>query len=506
MKKITIILTALIALGFTSCDLETLPHNSIIDEDALQTPTDFKNIEIGLYSPLRGMCSGGFYNLPELQSDEFNAVTGFSNTYGDIHTWQFNAQSSSIESLWSTPQGLIGRCNYVIDYAAKVDTTNADVFDASEQALVTKVVGEAYFLRAYCLSRMVEYFCPAYSSSTAEQANSGLAYNVHYAPTSDNSKYPGRNTLAETYAQIKSDINEAKSRITAAGEISSAYITTDVITALEARVALEMGDYSTAAQKAASLIDSGTYPLVTDAESLEDMWRNDGGTETIWQLPIPSTNELAGQTGERFLPYTEGSSPDYIPTQSFIDLYSANDYRLEVFFRNDEITTTGGVTADIKEFNKFPDTTAVYNALKTEASRFQSEPKVFRIAEMYLIAAEAYAQSGDLDNAAKYLNELEASRIEGYENQTFANVSSLMTELRNERCRELAGEGFRISDLRRWNLGVIRGTPQQLNICSLAGSTSTTSLNRTVSDIRMIYPIPKSETDANPQIVQNPGY
>lgn len=506
MKKISILLLSVLTFGLCSCDLDTLPYNSIVDEDALQSPSDFKNIEVGLYSPLRGLNSGAYLKLPELMADGFNAVVGYSNTYGDIHRWQFNTQTGDFESMWGSPQGLIGRCNYIIDYAAKVDTTNADVFDADGKTLVKKVIGEAYFIRAFCIYMMAQYFCADYDAKTADAANSGIAYNLTYAPTSDNTKYPARFTLAQTYAQIKSDVNEAKSRITTKGEPSAAYITTDVITAFEARVALAMDDYSTAIAKATAIINSGTYSLVTDQKSLDDMWRSDGGTETIWQLPIPSVNELASQTGSNFLPYSKGSVPDYLPTQGLIDLYSAKDHRLKTYFRADEITTTNGTIGKIKEFNKYPDTTAVYNALKTEGSRFQSEPKVFRLAEMYLIAAEAYAQSNDFTNAAKMLNTLEAARIDDYTPQTFGNLSSLMTEVRNERNRELVCEGFRISDLKRWNLGVTRSTPQQLDLCLQPGSAITTNLSRAASDYRMIFPIPKAETDANPQIVQNPGY
>ena len=130
---------------------------------------------------------------------------------------------------------------------------------------------------------------------------------------------------------------------------------------------------------------------------------------------------------------------------------------------------------------------------------------MFRIAEMYLIAAEAYAQAGDLTKAAKYLNALEAARIDGYTDQSFATKDALMMELRNERQREMVGEGQRIFDLKRWHMGMQRGVPQQEDLCMLPG-TATTALTKSANDPKWVWPIPKHETDANPKVKQNPGY
>ena len=133
-------------------------------------------------------------------------------------------------------------------------------------------------------------------------------------------------------------------------------------------------------------------------------------------------------------------------------------------------------------------------------------PKVFRIAEMYLIAAEAYAKLGNITEGAKYLNKFEASRIQNYKSQTFANVDELMNEVKKERQREFIGEGVRFFDLKRWHQKTSRGIPQQMNLCNLPGYSTTTGLNINYGNNRYVWPIPQHEIDANPQIVQNPGY
>ena len=70
---------------------------------------------------------------------------------------------------------------------------------------------------------------------------------------------------------------------------------------------------------------------------------------------------------------------------------------------------------------------------------------------MYLIAAEAYAKSGDLGQASLYLNDLEANRIEDFQERNYNSVDGFMTELKLERRRELLGEGMRLFDLKRWH-------------------------------------------------------
>ena len=124
---------------------------------------------------------------------------------------------------------------------------------------------------------------------------------------------------------------------------------------------------------------------------------------------------------------------------------------------------------------------------------------------MYLIAAEAYAQANEVTKGAEYLNELKSNRIKNYEEETFANQTTLMNEVKNERRRELIGEGTRLFDLKRWHEGVNRGTPQNRSICNIPSAT-TTDLNMPASSYRMTWPIPKHETDVNKKVKQNPGY
>ena len=87
--------------------------------------------------------------------------------------------------------------------------------------------------------------------------------------------------------------------------------------------------------------------------------------------------------------------------------------------------------------------------------------------------------------------------------------SQLRQQIRDERSKELIGEGFRMSDLRRWNLGFTRDgnytyNPDVKNIMVYAGL----QVSYNPGDYRYVWPIPADEMEINPQLAgqQNPGY
>ena len=129
---------------------------------------------------------------------------------------------------------------------------------------------------------------------------------------------------------------------------------------------------------------------------------------------------------------------------------------------------------------------------------------------MYLIATEANAKIGTAAAVKKgndALNALKEARIEGWTDATY-DQEALLNEIMNERARELVGEGYRLMDLKRWGKGVKRGKPQSKGLVLFPGQASTDGLDKLMDDQRMLWPIPKTEMDANPQLAgqQNPGY
>ena len=524
MKKIYLML--LMAAGlFASCDLETKPHDALMDDDALTVPSNFKQARVNLYSSLKGCInSQSFACAPEIQADMFNAVAGYSNTYGDLYRWDVTSNTGTFSTVYGGAQGAIAIANWIIDSYNKLDLSNENVFDPNPTTngqtdtdkgllVVRKAKGEAFFTRAYAIYQLLKYFSPAYTEANANDAQKGASFMTHYDPNCPKDKYPGRKTLAESYKQIYDDLDSADVYINQSGEARCEYISVDAVAALRARVALDKGDWETAWDMSTVLIDGGTYGLATTEGELQSLYWYDGypvsqqyagSTEAIFQLVSATSSELPSAQGTRYLPFSEGSVPDFIPTKTFVDLFSEDDYRRSTILKQQNIATTTGTAGTVYVLNKYPDHGYLYLAFNnTESARFAHEPVMFRIAEMYLIAAEAGAHLGKR-SAKSYLSDLEDAR-NAETNADLSTPEGILAEVKNERARELVGEGFRLNDLKRWHMAVKRGTPQQRDLCNLPGA-NTTDLYRPADSNKIVWAIPKQEADVNKNIKQNPGW
>jgi hypothetical protein len=130
---------------------------------------------------------------------------------------------------------------------------------------------------------------------------------------------------------------------------------------------------------------------------------------------------------------------------------------------------------------------------------------VFRLAEIYLNYAEACDALGQSGEALTYLNKIRFRA--GLPDETSTNLTD---KIRHERRIELCFEGQRFFDIRRWGIAEI-GSQNALGInIKKSGSAFTYNLITTetrIWDSKLYYmPIPRSENQNNPNIVQNPGY
>lgn len=527
MKKLFIIALTVLMFGMASCDMDQMPYDSIPTDEALTTLVGFEEARTGIYSTYIGLTGGSYVLAPEIQGDAFNAVADFSNKYGDLYRWMFESNHSTIETIWANCYGAIGRANFFIDGVQNISEHPEFELSEIQKQQINVYEGEAYFTRAYCYFYLTTLFCRDYDPATAA-STLGLPLQIKYEPKIPATQYPGRSSLEDTYRQILKDLEEAETRIETARNgitdndryINGAYvtvntapkncgnyITVDVVKALKARVALQMDDYENAAKYAEELIGTNKYPLMNTEEGFKKVWKNDGGTETIWQIAMSSADDAGVPLGTVFIGYPT-TKKDYIPTQTLIDLYAAEDIRLATYFGKYRLTVSSGNAADIYFFNKYPGND-YYNGLGNE-TRYLNQPKPFRIAEMYLIAAEANARIGtgvSVEKGKKAVNELKKARITGFTDATY-DKESLLNEVMNERERELVGEGYRIMDLKRWGKGVKRGLAQNKGLILFPGQATTDGLDRPADDQRMVWPVPKGEMDSNPQLAgqQNPGY
>ena len=169
---------------------------------------------------------------------------------------------------------------------------------------------------------------------------------------------------------------------------------------------------------------------------------------------------------------------------------------------------TDGQAVEIADITKFTDGLAVtkYANIKRDSSRGSSQDfsdidmPLFRLPEMYLIYAEAVLRNGsggDLTTALGYIN-LMRTRAYGNSNGNITSADLTLDFILDERARELYWEGFRRTDLIRFNK-FIEGTYLWPWKGGVASGTS-------VSAIRKLYPIPSREINANINLVQNTGY
>lgn len=496
----------LVAAGtlFTSCDMDLRPVGALDDQTAIQSVNDCFRFRNGLYSSLRGLTTGSYVYAPDLQADEFHATSYYGNRMGFFTSGNILSSDGDITNYWSSCYSVINSANYLIERMQPL-LENEESLSQEDRDALERYNAEAHFIRAYVYYWLMQRFCENYSTETAQAEHKGLPLVTVYNPTGNSSAYPARSTQDETYALIDGDLQIAYDGLSKFEQNdqsclapNATYLSTYAIRAFQARMALQKGDKATALKYAEEVINSGLYPL-TDMEHYSAMWSNDEGTEVIFRSFMAAT-ELGNSTGSTYLAYNMDNA-DYIPTYDVLAMYEEGDIRFNAFFT---VWQLGDEKIPAYVFNKYPGN----ESLKTSSTpNYMNMPKVFRTSEMYLIAAEAAIESNPT-LANQYLNDIRAERIEGYESVTYSGIA-LRDAIRSERQKELLGEGFRLFDLRRWNMGFARNPehPESPDLASMMVPTSM-SVSYEAGDHRFVWPIPSDELQTNPQMAgqQNPGY
>lgn len=491
-RKIKLSIGALSLLIIASCNKSQLnlnPSNEIALNESFEQTSDAQKWDGGMYASLRGATYGEYIMATDIQADQLNATTDYGNNYGGQHTWAgFTADDGYISSEWSTYYSALASINVAIaGYANIKDTTTAG------QASLRQYLGDAYLFRAYYYHQLILRWAKAYNPTTAS-TDLGvplvLTYNVNLKPA--------RATVAAVYAQILSDINTARGLLDGvSGSVGAITFSKDAAIALSARVKLCMQDWAGAKAAADSLISSGTYPLVTNPTDFQNMWANDAVNESIVQLTCSQPNEAPNAENMyiTFNSATGDNDPNYVPALSIVNLYDAADYRLTTYFTKTTATFSGVQYTGVYLVTKFPGNPALWTGTYSD---YENAPKVFRIAEDYLISAEAAFEAGNTSAATTTLNALRVSRgVAALGTVTLQNIQ-------DERTRELAFEGFRLDDLKRWNLGFTRSNPQ--NTAFLIQGNNYLGQTQAAGADKFVWGFPTNDINLNPNLVQNHGW
>ena len=499
-KKITTYLLATAcAAVFASCDMDKYPYDRIPVENAVTNLSDCQNLRSGMYRDLRILSSSqDNFLATEMQADCIVPTASHGNFYSPQYLWTMAASESTVTTVWSNNYVAIAQCNLLIGGIPDLEASGA--LSEADMATARNILGEAYMVRAMCYFDLATKFCNIYDAATAD-SEWGVPLVTEYNPSGDNSTYPGRSSLAATYQRITEDIASAKANMTEAGKTASIYLTVDALTAFEARVALLMGNYETAAENAMALINGQKYPLITDIDQFGNMWKNDVGSELICQL-YADQQETTNAMGSYFLDEVY-ESQSLLPAYDILTMYNPTDIRLNTYFTSVPVNISGTTYEGLASINKYPGNPELNSGSVNE---LRNKVKIFRIAEMYVVAAEAYYMQGGADNEAKaydVLYQLMAARDASVQNQPVSG-NLLRDLIRDERLKELCYEGFRWLDLKRYGEGFTRMASQADELSYVQGLNLQVSADNT----QWLWPIPQEEIDANPQIKgqQNPGY
>ena len=490
---IAAVATSLLA---TSC-LDKEPGSAIGDKEAIKNINDVKQLRVGIYAMLKSgaLYSGYLTLLPDLQCDLVYAVEGFSNTHGNIWQWDIRPTNSEVESVYASLYSLISNCNYFLDTIDEV--INGEINDDNID-LMERYTGEIYAIRALAYSELVKLYCKAYDPATAANEK-GVVLRTSYFK-----KEPiVRATLERSYKFILEDLAKAEARLDIDDDAySSVGITLAAAYALHARVALNMQDWEAAIDYSSRLIDhpkgafalSSASTVYTNGQTYFDyMWSNDIATEVIWRIGFTETS-YGGALGSLFLNFTQdyyNYYPDYVPAQWVLDLYDAADGRYNAYF----YTFTTGYNHGLQWpllVKYYGNESFINNSLIYHVNM----PKPFRLAEQYLIRAEAYCRC-DNPNYSKAANDLTTLRQYRYMSGGNINLTkdNFIEQIANERVRELYMEGFRLNDIKRWGSLYNEGkgfkrTPQTSSLDE--GS----SLEKKADDPLFVWPIPQHEIEA----------
>jgi hypothetical protein len=426
-------------------------------DDSLTTSAVFSNDSLaqaavtGLYIKImnspRIFLNGGMSLFPALSADELGRTT--SSTLEDQFTNNSILASNPLVNvnLWKAAYTYIYQCNICMEGLKKSIGISA--------TLKSQLLGEVQFVRALCYHYLVNLYGDV---PLALGTNADVNAMLSRAP------------VDQVYQQIEADLLVAIDALMI--DKPNTTPTKYAAQALLARVYLYMKQWSKAAEMASAVINSGRFSMVGD---LNKVFTYDS-KEIIFQW-VPVADRMNSGEGFIFVPSSQAPRPNYILTTNLWNAFETGDLRKIKWMNSVTIgTTTYNYPYKYKFFTS-PAPAQEYNV-------------VLRLAEQYLIRAEASAQLNKIDSAVIDLNTIRI-RAELPVLSTTISADECLHRIEQERRIELFAEwGHRWFDLKRTN-------------------RANAVLSAKVSNWRkedQLYPIPSTELEFAPNLEQNPGY
>ncbi len=408
----------------------------------------------GLYIQL--MSSGlSFSNSQITLTAGFSAdeltFTAANATNSEFLNNAISPANTSVTSLWTSPYLRIYQCNAIIENTKSSSALSAD--------LKNRLIGEAEFMRAYIYFYLVQMF-----------GDVPLVLSTDYTTTASIARTP----KDAIYQQMVADLKDAMTILTTDTSFGKTRPTKWAAQALLSRIYLYQKRWAEAIQATDDVINSGKYQLLPDLTKVFVS----GSDEAILQLAPVDGNAY---TWEGFYLIPKGASAPAYPLQdNLINSFDLGDKR--------KSSWTGTKTVSSKTYN-YSYKYKVGSGTGTATEYYM----ILRFAELYLIRAEAKANSGDLQNALKDVDIIRSrAGISSLSNDGVTRTQSdILLLIENERRHELFCEwGHRWFDLNRTSRS-------QTVLAGLKPGFKTTAT---------LFPIPSTQIQRNGSLVQNPGY
>ena len=452
----------------------------------IQKLTDVALVLNGAYDLMQSTSylNSSYITRNDMRSDDYQ-VPDFGRLE-DEYRYDFDEQNS-YSSIWRTPYEVIRQVNSIIEMLENIETETSNDEETKQD-----FIGQSLTIRALAHFSL----CNSYGLPYSHNAGDNLGVPVVTSLLAIDAKIP-RNSVAEVYTQVISDLTAAISKLK--GEKNVGKINLWAAKTLLARVYLYKEDNANAYATAVDVINNSPYSLMTRNEYV-DSWSMDYSSESIFSC-INSAADNAGGESINNLSDPEGYG-QFMASQDLIDLVNSDpdDIRNEMLYI-DQLSTVGDPTT-YGRILKYPgtgNTKAVLvdhfegSGASVESSE-SSNVAIFRLSELYLLAAEAAVKGGG-SGADGYLN-----AIVERANPAATVVADEVTldRILTERRKELMGEGHRFFDLIRNKRDIVR-------TASVRASGMSARMHIPYNDNQVVFAIPLSELNINP-IQQNPGY
>lgn len=488
-----IFFTVFLSLSFMGCknELNFLPTDQLSNELVTSTPELAINATIGNYSWLKDANYVRMRHIMQEYTGD-NIILSGSTTDNLLYTYNYEHVVNSAVSLnfWRTAYYAIYGTNVIIGGIADDAPAN-----------LKQLKGENLFLRALIHFDLVRVFSRPYTQSPEKNLGVMIRDNA------DVKALPARSTVKETYEFIINDLLKAADLMNE--KKSANFASKETAWALLSRMYLYMEQNDKAIEYANKVINSGRYELLsTDKLGNYFTFTPENNPETIFAIKhLPSENRNKSSIGSMY--HGDGGWGEIYASKPFRKLLSKypNDERNKFIEPDYVLDNNGNKIPDPSEdvgflLNKRNNVSKYFITKYTrqEGISMLSSPVVLRLAEMYLIKAEALAKTGKEGDALDMIN-LIRKRAGLTGDQLFSSgdlkgYATVLDVVLDERRLELAWEGHRSFDMFRNNKPLDRS-----HVVDLAWSGAKL-IHPTSNNI--VHFIPDAEMTLNPNLVQNP--